>query len=104
MEHLIDDYANDAFKKLIQPAGCAHRTLDILQIDAENYDWAIIATADFKRLRPAIINFEGFGKIELALKQLLEVGGYVTMDKQGMDCLAVDIKNLISMSKNKKCR
>jgi FkbM family methyltransferase len=32
--------------------------VDILQIDAEGYDWPIIRSIDFDRLRPAIVRFE----------------------------------------------
>jgi FkbM family methyltransferase len=33
-------------------------SVDILQIDAEGYDWAIIRSIDFQRVRPAIVRFE----------------------------------------------
>jgi FkbM family methyltransferase len=33
-------------------------TVDILQIDAEGYDWPIIRSIDFERVRPAILRFE----------------------------------------------
>lgn len=37
-------------------AGLDH--VDLLQIDAEGYDWPIIRSIDFSRLRPAIVRFE----------------------------------------------
>jgi len=33
-------------------------SVDILQIDAEGYDWPIIRSIDFERVRPAIVRFE----------------------------------------------
>jgi FkbM family methyltransferase len=33
-------------------------TVDIVQIDAEGYDWPIIRSIDFERIRPAIVRFE----------------------------------------------
>ena len=32
--------------------------VDLVQIDAEGFDWPIIRSIDFARLRPAIIRFE----------------------------------------------
>jgi FkbM family methyltransferase len=32
--------------------------IDLLQIDAEGYDWQIIQSIDFEQLRPAIVRFE----------------------------------------------
>jgi FkbM family methyltransferase len=32
--------------------------VDILQVDAEGYDWPIIRSLDFARIRPAVIRFE----------------------------------------------
>jgi FkbM family methyltransferase len=40
----------------LRKAGLAH--VDLLQIDAEGYDWPIIRSIDFERLRPRIIRFE----------------------------------------------
>jgi hypothetical protein len=40
----------------LQTAGLSH--VDILQIDAEGYDWAIIRSINFERLRPRILRFE----------------------------------------------
>jgi FkbM family methyltransferase len=33
-------------------------SVDILQIDAEGYDWQILQSIDFGRIRPAIVRFE----------------------------------------------
>jgi hypothetical protein len=33
-------------------------SVDILQIDAEGYDWQILKSIDFRRVRPAIVRFE----------------------------------------------
>jgi hypothetical protein len=32
--------------------------VDVIQIDAEGYDWPIIRSIDFARLRPRILRFE----------------------------------------------
>jgi FkbM family methyltransferase len=32
--------------------------VDLIQIDAEGYDWPIIRSIDFTRIRPAILRFE----------------------------------------------
>jgi FkbM family methyltransferase len=40
----------------LRVAGLEH--VDLLQIDAEGYDWPIIRSIDFSRLRPAIVRFE----------------------------------------------
>jgi FkbM family methyltransferase len=40
----------------LSTAGLSH--VDLLQIDAEGYDWAIIRSIDFTRLRPRILRFE----------------------------------------------
>jgi FkbM family methyltransferase len=40
----------------VRVAGMTH--IDLLQIDAEGYDWQIIRSIDFTRLRPRILRFE----------------------------------------------
>jgi FkbM family methyltransferase len=40
----------------LRVAGLSH--VDLIQIDAEGYDWPIIRSIDFTRLRPRIIRFE----------------------------------------------
>jgi FkbM family methyltransferase len=40
----------------LQAAGLSH--VDLLQIDAEGYDWPIIRSINFERLKPRIIRFE----------------------------------------------
>jgi FkbM family methyltransferase len=40
----------------LQTAGLSH--VDLLQIDAEGYDWPIIRSINFERLRPRILRFE----------------------------------------------
>ncbi len=36
----------------------ASRSVDLIQIDAEGYDWPIIRSIDFARVRPRILRFE----------------------------------------------
>ena len=40
----------------LRTAGLAN--VDLIQIDAEGYDWAIIQSIDFERVRPRILRFE----------------------------------------------
>ena len=45
------------FDKLLQQAS-APETIDLLQIDAEGFDFEIIRSIDFARVKPAIIHYE----------------------------------------------
>ena len=45
-----------SFDTLLRHAG--QNEIDLLQIDAEGYDYTILKMIDFSRLRPAIINYE----------------------------------------------
>jgi hypothetical protein len=40
----------------LRAAGLTH--VDLVQIDAEGYDWPIIRSIDFARLKPRILRFE----------------------------------------------
>lgn len=64
--------------------------LDLLQIDAEGYDYEILRTIDFTRVRPCYINYERvlLQNDEPACRALLEGAGYVLTD-WGQDTLAV---------------
>lgn len=65
--------------------------LDVLQIDAEGYDYAILRQLDFDRYRPAVINLEIVNLPEeeqLACKDLLAAEGY-RYEKTGYDLIAV---------------
>jgi len=64
--------------------------LDLLQIDAEGYDYEILKTIDFDRLRPAFINYERvlLQEDEPACRELLEGAGYALHD-WGLDTLCV---------------
>jgi hypothetical protein len=42
--------------RALQVAGL--ESVDLIQIDAEGYDWPIIRSIDFDRVRPAIVRFE----------------------------------------------
>jgi FkbM family methyltransferase len=44
------------FESALRAAGMEH--VDLLQIDAEGYDWPIIRSIDFERHRPTIVRFE----------------------------------------------
>ena len=46
-------------------SSCSAISPDILQIDAEGYDWNVLHTLDLERITPAIIQFES-GHLSLA--------------------------------------
>lgn len=56
--------------------------LDLLLIDAEGYDFEILKTLDFKKLKPEFINYERvlLQGDEPACREMLEAQGYVLMD------------------------
>ena len=64
--------------KLFEKHGLAE--LDLLQIDAEGFDWQVLKTLDLKRFRPAIIQLET-GHLQrpdlAAMAQALNVADYV---------------------------
>jgi FkbM family methyltransferase len=65
--------------------------IDVLQIDAEGHDFAILRQLDFKRYRPAIINLEIVNLPEdeqEMCRALLSANGYV-WEKTGYDLVAV---------------
>jgi FkbM family methyltransferase len=64
--------------------------LDLLQIDTEGYDYRILRTVDFRRVRPRFINYERvlLQEDEPACRDMLERAGYTLAD-WGQDTLAV---------------
>jgi hypothetical protein len=67
------------------------KRVDVLQLDAEGYDYRILRQFNFEKFRPFIINFEivNLRKGELAqCKQILEKHDYLYA-KTGYDLLAV---------------
>ena len=64
--------------------------VDLLQIDAEGYDYEILRTIDFSRLRPRFINYERalLHEDEPACRAMLTDAGYVLFDWD-LDTLAV---------------
>lgn len=64
--------------------------LDLLQIDAEGYDYAILRTLDFTRIRPRFINYERvlLQDDEPACRQMLTTAGYRLVD-WGQDTFCV---------------
>lgn len=56
--------------------------LDLLQIDAEGYDYEILKTLDFDLLKPSFINYERvlLQKDEPACREMLEAQGYLLID------------------------
>jgi FkbM family methyltransferase len=76
------------FDQLLAQHGLDH--VDLLQIDTEGYDYEILRTIDFSRLRPRFINYERelLQKDEYACRSMLIAAGYVLFD-WGKDTLAV---------------
>ena len=64
--------------------------LDLLQIDAEGYDYEILRTIDFARTRPRFVNYERvlLDDDERACRELMMGAGYVLFDFN-QDTLAV---------------
>lgn len=64
--------------------------LDMLQIDAEGYDYAILRTLDFSRIRPRFINYERvlLQDDEPACRAMVTSAGYKLFD-WGQDTLCV---------------
>jgi len=69
--------------------------LDFLQIDTEGYDYRVLQTLDFDKLRPALINYERIHlkKDEPACRRLLSSRGYFLFD-HGQDTLAICRTNI----------
>lgn len=64
--------------------------LDLLQIDAEGYDYKILKTLDFNVLKPSFINYERvlLQEDEAACRAMLEAQGYLLIDwKQDTLCI-----------------
>jgi FkbM family methyltransferase len=66
--------------------------LDLLQIDTEGYDYEILRTIDFTRIRPRFINYERvlLDEDEAACRALLVAAGYVLFD-WGQDTLCIAV-------------
>jgi hypothetical protein len=82
------------FHQLLERHGLDH--VDLLQIDAEGYDYEILRTVDFSRVRPRFINYEReiLLEDEPACRAMLTDAGYVLFDwgqdtHRGQDTLAV---------------
>ena len=62
--------------------------LDLLQIDAEGYDYEILKSIDFQRIKPRFINFEHAllsTTQRLECRQMLERIGYIVHEWAGAD-------------------
>ena len=66
------------------------RQLDLLQIDAEGYDFEILKTLDFNKVKPRFINYERvlLQDQEPACREMLEKHGYRLID-WGLDTLCI---------------
>jgi FkbM family methyltransferase len=67
--------------------------IDLLQIDAEGYDYRILRTIDFDRIRPAFINYERvlLQDDEGACRQMMTQAGYALTD-WAQDTLCVRLR------------
>ena len=65
-------------------------SLDLLQIDAEGYDYEILKTLDFSKIKPRYINFERvlLNEQEAECRAMLESQGYALFD-WGQDTLCI---------------
>ena len=91
-EIVAETVQTKTLKTLLQEYKIDH--LDVLQIDAEGYDYQILKQLDFKKYRPFVINLEivNLNKSEVGeCKALLDKNDYVYC-KNGYDLLAVAIK------------
>ena len=59
--------------------------LDLLQIDTEGYDYEIIKTIDFSKLKPTMISFESEHLSELAYKECIDL-----LSKEGYKTTQID--------------
>lgn len=76
-------------------AAAGLRHVDLIQIDAEGYDWQILRSIDFTRLRPAILRFEyrhmGDRDADICLAHLAGHGyRFLTDERDIIACQAVE--------------
>jgi FkbM family methyltransferase len=88
---------------IVEPVSCitfqdlvdrhAIEAIDLLQIDAEGYDYRILETIDFSCIRPSFINYERvlLEDDEAACRQMLKDSGYALTD-WGQDTLCVRLR------------
>jgi FkbM family methyltransferase len=64
--------------------------LDILQIDTEGYEFEILQTLDFKKIKPRFINYERvlLREYEPECREMMEAAGYLLVD-WGTDTLCI---------------
>ncbi len=74
------------FEMLLQRHGVTH--VDLLQIDAEGYDYDILRSINFSRTRPTFVNYERvlLGSNEQDCRELMTAAGY-TLTDWGQDTL-----------------
>lgn len=68
------------------------KDLDLLQIDAEGYDFEILSSIDFEKVRPTFINYERMllGEKEPECRAMMRAAGYRLIDYQ-QDTFCVSI-------------
>jgi FkbM family methyltransferase len=89
--HVVEPVSCITFQDLVDRHGIAE--IDLLQIDAEGYDYRILQTIDFDLLRPSFINYERvlLQDDEAACRQMMTRAGYALTD-WGQDTLCVRLR------------
>lgn len=80
------------FETLVNRHNITH--CDLLQIDAEGYDYEIIKMVDFQRLAPGVIRYEHAHIDRLACREYLAARGYLFLT-EGKDTIAYARHNLL---------
>jgi len=88
--HTVEKVHCWSFEQLLERHELNH--VDLLQIDAEGYDYEILRSIDFERLRPRFVNYERvlLNEDEPACRRMLIDAGYVLFD-WAKDTLAVAV-------------
>ena len=92
LEHRVTEKVQCAtFHQLVERHNLVD--LDLLQIDAEGYDYEILRSIDFSQVRPRFINYERvlLQDDEPACRSMLTANGYVLFD-WGQDTLCVAVR------------
>jgi len=89
LQHRIKETVQcSTFDRLLDRHGLA--TLDLLQIDTEGYDFTLLQSIDFDRVRPRFVNYERvlLQADESACRWMMRQAGYVLLD-WGQDTLCI---------------
>ena len=89
-EHRVEETVDCVRLETVLASHGIKDDLDMLQIDAEGYDYEILCSIDFTQLRPTYINFERvlLEDREPACRAMMRAAGYSLMD-WGLDTLCI---------------